>query len=82
MGCPYTAIKALIGVIIGVLFISSTFAYPDAELKKKSLPEESKKETTWSTKRVLTTTLVVLFHIDLFTTGYVRAGLEHVMGSA
>jgi hypothetical protein len=81
MVCPYKATTGLITAMMSILYISSTFQDPEDEKKKKKTEEaEAKKPTMSPARRMLLVTMLVLFHLDLFTTGYLRTGVKQLIG--
>ena len=85
MVCPYKATCALITTIMSIWYVSSTFAdaentdrkesssYDDEELSKE------KKKPVSPMRRILTIAVLVIFHLDLFTTGYLRMGVKQLI---
>jgi hypothetical protein len=49
--------------------------------KNKASSSSSSSSILSSARRLLLVTVLVLFHVDLFTTGYVRLGVKHVIGN-
>ena len=82
MVCPYKATTGLITAIMSILYISSTFQDPEAEKKKKKaqFEEAEAKKPMSPARRMLLVTVLVLFHLDLFTTGYLRTGVKQLIG--
>ena len=80
MVCPYKATCTLFAAIASIFYIRSTF---DEGFSETSYAED---ETTTSTKtkkkamsplrRAVTISLLIVFHIDLMFTGYLRAGVK------
>ena len=84
MVCPYKATTGLITAIMSVLFVSSTFANPDAgNSSRKNFNDEAPeaKRQMSPIRRMLVVTLLVLFHLDLFTTGYLRSGVKQLVAT-
>jgi hypothetical protein len=56
--------------------------WDDDETARKGKNKTSSSSSIMSSaRRMLLVTVLVLFHVDLFTTGYVRLGVKHVIGN-
>ena len=83
MVCPYRLVTGMITAALSILYVSKTLAEPMEECTEKSTQtEKSVAKPQSSTRRMFIITLLVLFHIDLFTTGYVRMGAKHLLQSS
>lgn len=78
MVCPYKVTTGLITAIMSIIYVQSTFQ-DDAEKKKKVEEEGARKSPMSPERRMLLVTVLVLFHLDLFTTGYLRSGVKQLM---
>ena len=90
MVCPYKATTGLITAMMSMYYITSTMADDPHAAKKNNddnntdgeLKLEETEAKKMSARRALTIALLVLFHVDLFTTGYLRLGVKQLMAIA
>ena len=82
MVCPYRLVTGFITAALSIFYVSRTLADADGSTtnqQNKSGVEHKKTKPPMSTaRRSLLIAALILFHIDLFTTGYVRMGAKHL----
>eukprot|EP00521_Asterionellopsis_glacialis_P002581 CAMPEP_0195260244 /NCGR_PEP_ID=MMETSP0706-20130129/8463_1 /TAXON_ID=33640 /ORGANISM="Asterionellopsis glacialis, Strain CCMP134" /LENGTH=87 /DNA_ID=CAMNT_0040313935 /DNA_START=51 /DNA_END=314 /DNA_ORIENTATION=+ len=78
MVCPYKLTTGLITAALSIFYVSTTMAEANDEFSKSSQKNKSQKTPMSPVRRMLVITVLVLFHADLFTTGYVRMGVKHL----
>jgi cell division protein FtsB len=77
MVCPYRAVTGLVTAFLSIIYLQSTFADENDPNNSKRKEEKSKKNANMSpARRMALIVVLVLFHVDLFTTGYVRLGVK------
>lgn len=81
MVCPYKATCTLFAAIASIFYIRSTF--DESGFTETSYSDEDGTEKSVQTKKVMsplrravTMSLLIVFHIDLMFTGYLRAGVK------
>jgi hypothetical protein len=75
MVCPYRATTGLITAVLSIFYLHSTYADDDG-MNKSGANEELKKKPMSPARRMALIVVLVLFHVDLFTTGYLRSGVK------
>lgn len=77
MVCPYKLTTTLFAAIASILFVRSTFAEEEVGgASRNSEGTMMKKKTMSSTKRMMIVSLLIVLHVDLLVTGYLRAGVK------
>jgi hypothetical protein len=74
MVCPYRATTGFITAMLSIFYLHSTYA--DDGMHKAVGNEEHKKKPMSPARRMALIVVLVLFHADLFTTGYLRSGVK------
>jgi predicted histidine transporter YuiF (NhaC family) len=75
MVCPYRATTGFITAVLSIFYLHSTYA--DVGMNKKLVDNEDHKKTPMArARRMALIAVLVLFHVDLFTTGYLRSGVK------
>jgi hypothetical protein len=75
MVCPYRATTGFITAVLSMIYLHSTYA-DDGTNKKLVDNEDHKKKPMSPARRMALIVVLVLFHVDLFTTGYFRSGVK------
>eukprot|EP00980_Cylindrotheca_fusiformis_P004838 scaffold1034_cov127-Cylindrotheca_fusiformis.AAC.19 len=78
MVCPYRLVTTFFAAIASVFYIRSTFAEDDVGGESGKTGDQTvvKKTAMSSQKRALIVSLLIVLHVDLLVTGYLRAGLK------
>lgn len=78
MVCPYRLVTTFFAAVASMFYIRSTFAEDviDAGSGKSGEGRATKKKVMSSTKRSLIVSLLIVLHVDLLVTGYLRAGVK------
>ena len=82
MPCPYKTCTGLITAFLSMYYIASTAEDASSSSSKKEDDKPASSPKKMDLRRTITIALLVLFHIDLFTTGYVRLGVKQLMAVA
>jgi hypothetical protein len=75
MVCPYRATTGFITAVLSIIYLHTTYA-DDGMNKQLVDNEEHKKKPMSPARRMALIVVLVLFHVDLFTTGYLRSGVK------
>lgn len=77
MVCPYKVCCTLVSAVLSIFYVASAFADADEQttLSNKAAVVPTKKPMS-AERRMITVALLVIFHIDLLFTGYLRAGFK------
>jgi hypothetical protein len=78
MVCPYRLVTTFFAAVASMFYIRSTFAEDviDAGNGKSGEGTAAKKKGMSSEKRALIVSLLIVLHVDLLVTGYLRAGVK------
>lgn len=76
MPCPYKTCTGLITAFLSMYYITATAEDVSKNEKDNKAPKKM------DLRRMIIIALLVLFHIDLFTTGYVRLGVKQLIAAA
>lgn len=74
MVCPYRLVTTFFAAVASMFYIRSTFA--DDVIGKSGEGTAMKKKVMSSEKRALIVSLLIVLHVDLLVTGYLRAGVK------
>ena len=78
MVCPYRLVTGFITASLSIFYLTSTAADAQDGFGGKK-EEQSKKKPLNPLPRMLLISALIIFHVDLFTTGYLRMGVKHVL---
>mmetsp|Transcript_13712 Transcript_13712/g.20889 ORF Transcript_13712/g.20889 Transcript_13712/m.20889 type:complete len:85 (+) Transcript_13712:163-417(+) len=81
MVCPYKAITGLVTATLSIIYLSSCCSGEEGKSvsSKKSNDSSSNLKTRSPIQRMLLITVLVIFHLDLFTTGYLRSSVKQLI---